>query len=290
MIKKLIAIAISVLFVCSPSSQSNTKDSLSLMPPITDSYIGSIEDIRFVDLQIDAVTIDMHRYLGWFFDKKDMMKKASVKAIDDLRTIKDYLQKISFTDDLSELRDVNLTIIDMLIQTYNNIDIKQEEVIRKDFAEYREIYCQYIKKFEEYSQKQSSVEKLSDCLIISDPNEEDNIFDLEKRITLLSEILDAEEYSPVLFEAFNKWRTQKQLFWHGLSNMSEIPNWEYNLKRWKVVQTIKKYIETNSDDVWAKTQVRLLLDLPNVGRGGHFGNDVLGMRKINLDEEQGRRK
>ena len=130
------------------------------VPVINNSYQGNLDDIRFIELQIDAVTTDMYRYLGWFFDEKDMMKRASIKAISDLRTIKDYLQQISFTDDLLELRDINITIIDNLIQTYDNIDIKQEEEIRKDFDEYSEIFCQYIKKFEEYSSKHNFVGKL----------------------------------------------------------------------------------------------------------------------------------
>ena len=96
------------------------------------------------------------------------------------------------------------------------------------------------------------------------------VFNPEKGIILLLEILDSNEYSPVLFEAFRSWRLETQFFWHGMSNMSDIPNWEYNLKRWQVIKTIKKYIESNPDDVWAKAQVRLL-DLPNIHRGGHFG-------------------
>ena len=43
-----------------------------------------MDDIRFVELQIEAVTNDMYRYLGWFPDEKEMLKKESVKAIDDL--------------------------------------------------------------------------------------------------------------------------------------------------------------------------------------------------------------
>ena len=57
--------------------------------------------------------------------------------------------------------------------------------------------------------------------------------------------------------------------------MSEINNWKYNLKRWQAIQTIRHYLKTNPDDAWAKTQINLLLALPNITRGGSFGNDNL---------------
>jgi len=79
----------------------------------------------------------------------------------------------------------------------------------------------------------------------------------------------------VLFEVFYKWRTQTQSFWHGMSNMSEIPNWQYNLKRWQVIKTIKRYLKTHPDDAWANAQLGLLLSLPNIYRDGPFGNDNL---------------
>ncbi len=254
---------------------NQTAEQKRSMPSIGDSYQGNLDDMRFVELQVDAVMTDMHRYLGWFPDEKEMLKKASAIAIHDLGTIKDYLQKISFTDDLLGFRDTHLTIIDKLIQTYDNIDTKQEEEISKSFDECSEIYCQYIKKFKEYSQKHNPVEDLSliqntDCLIMSEPNG----FDIEKEIDCLSEILDSRIYSPVLFDAFCRWRTQKQFFWHGMSNRSDIPNYKYNLKRWKVVQTIRRYLKTNHDD-WAEAQANLLLALPNIARGSFFGNDNL---------------
>jgi len=60
-----------------------------------------------------------------------------------------------------------------------------------------------------------------------------------------------------------------------MSNMSEIPNWQYNLKRWQVIKTIKRYLKTHPDDAWANAQLGLLLSLPNIYRDGPFGNDNL---------------
>lgn len=117
--------------------------------------------------------------------------------------------------------------------------------------------------------------RLSECLLMAEPNDSgDGTFDPEKGIVLLSDILDRQKYSPVLFDTFYKWRTQTQFFWHGMSNMSYIPNWQYNLKRWQAVQTIRQYLKTKPDDVWANAQISLLLSLPNIARGGFFGNDT----------------
>lgn len=310
----------------------------SLMPVVSNSYEPSLEDIGFVELQTSAVTIDMYRYLGWFPEEKEMIKKASVKAISDLKTIKNYLRQLSFTGDLIELKDMHLAIIDMLVQIYDGIELKSTDDIEKAFAESNGLYSQYSEKFREAIKKYMPVEKLpedfnvmeqevklvqsqkdkesylnavelikekrfshaykdladlrekykdtafehcimlkmSDCPIMTEPNnQDDSIYNPEKGIELLSDILDTGKYSPVLFEVFYKWRTQTQAFWHGMSNTSEIPNWEYNEKRWSVIQTIKQYVNDNPDDVWAKAQVNLLLGLPNIARGSPMGNSNL---------------
>jgi len=304
----------------------------SSMPAVSNSYEPSLDDIRFVELQFSAVITDMYMYLGWFPEEKEMLKKASVKAISDLKTIKDYLRQLNFTGDLIELKDMHLAIIDMLVQIYDGIELKSTDDIKRAFAEFNGLY--YSEKYEEALKQYKSLEKLPEdydlkepecaynqqdketylnaiefvkekrfdqaykdlvrlrekykdtafehcimlkmsyCLIMAEPNERgDSEFNSEKKgIALLSDILDAGEYSPVLFDAFYKWRTMTQLFWHGMSNMSEIPNWEYNEKRWSVIQTVKQHIKDNPDDVWAKTQMNLLLSLPNIKRGGPFGN------------------
>jgi len=118
--------------------------------------------------------------------------------------------------------------------------------------------------------------RISDCLLMVDSDIRKDMFKAsEEGIKILSEIVDKNKYSPVLYEAFYKWRTKTQEFYHGMSNMSEIPNKEYNQKRWQIVQTIKKYLVDNPNDLWAKTQIDLLLSLPNIQRGGPMGNDNL---------------
>ena len=60
-----------------------------------------------------------------------------------------------------------------------------------------------------------------------------------------------------------------------MSNMSSIPNQEYNIKRWRVIETIHDYLDRNPKDAWANRQVKSLLAIPNITRGGDMGNDNL---------------
>ena len=94
----------------------------------------------------------------------------------------------------------------------------------------------------------------------------------EEGIKILLDILNKKTYSPLFYEAFHKWRTKDQFFYHGASNTSEITNDKYNEKLWQVVQVIKDYLRDNPDDLWAEYQVDALLNLGNIGRGGMYGN------------------
>ncbi len=141
-----------------------------LMPAIGEAYETSLDDIRFVELQIEAVTIDMHRYLGWFPEEKKMIKKASVKALDDLELIKDYLRQLDFAGQLIELKKSNLAITDKLIGIYDGIESKTQEDIKKSFAEFNNLYSHYSQKLEEVIKKNESVAKLPEDF---DPRKEE---------------------------------------------------------------------------------------------------------------------
>ena len=78
---------------------------------------------------------------------------------------------------------------------------------------------------------------------------------------------------------------------HGMSNMSSIPNKEYNIKRWEIIQTIKQHLKDNKDDVWAKEQVELLLSLHNITRGGAYGNwNLMDWGRLYMDLESEQKK
>ena len=120
--------------------------------------------------------------------------------------------------------------------------------------------------------------RMSDCLLVrtSELRQDESIFDAdEKGLKLLSKILERKRYSPVIHDAFYRWRTTTQYNVYGMSEKAEIPNETYNRKRWEIIQLIKRYLVDNPTDKWAKTQVSLLLTLPNIRRSGEFGNDNL---------------
>jgi len=156
---------------CRPFAKANqTAKQKNSIPLISEPYAASVDDLRFVELQIEAVTIDMYRYLGWFPDEKEILKKASVKAIDNLEVIRDYLQQLDFTGQLIELKKSNLANIDKLIQIYDGIELKSTDDIKKAFAEFNDVYSQYSEKLGKSIKENQPVVKLPEDF---DPGEEE---------------------------------------------------------------------------------------------------------------------
>jgi len=318
----------------SRSGQNNEQGSQLLK--VGDLDKPGLEDLRYVELQISAVTVDMQRCLGWFPEEKGMMKEAAVKAVDELKGIRDYLVQLELTGNLVKLREIGLAVINKLTNIYNGIESKKTEDISEEFVAFNNLYRQYSEALEktfnwhepdkklpddynsieeetkliqdEQDRKKyleavrliengkfghacKSLESLkgkykdtnfedcirlriSDCLVTPTDEDGDEATPGQKRgIELLANIIGKEQYSPVLYQAFYKWRTQTQACKYGMSNMSVIPNGNYNRKRWKAIQTIKQYIRVEPDDKWAIAQLNMLLVLPNINRGGPFGND-----------------
>ena len=119
---------------------------------------------------------------------------------------------------------------------------------------------------------------LSDCLFMMDSQEataQDGMELPDQGIKFLLDAMDQNEYSPVLYDIFFTWRSNYQGLYNGMSNSSEIPNAKYNEKRYQVYRTLKKYSREHPDDKRAKEQIALLINLPNIERGGAFGNSAL---------------
>ena len=95
----------------------------------------------------------------------------------------------------------------------------------------------------------------------------------EDQIIKNADWIFAKEYSPLFLEFFVRWRTITQEMDHGMSNWSSIPNWEYNLKRKKLIKKITAHADKNPADAWARLQCRRLIDLDNIQRGTLYGND-----------------
>ena len=333
-----------VFFVCSASLAIEPQ---LLGPSASEAGIFKMEDslveMRFLNLQFDAVLTDMDLYVGWLPEEKDAMKDASQKAIADLEAIKSALKNLTGPDEFIGLKNDMLQFIGALISIYAGVEKKTPEEIQNAFELFYGSYSRYSAQLKEtleerrhlstnFSQdydaanemlgllrdehdveayKRSAAFKESgdfeqahlgfsklikkhentsagDCVkfrlsdLLSDAFMSDS--DAARRLSadaysdslrLLSEIIDGSRYSPVLYESFYRWRTVTQELEHGMSNISDIPNAEYNKKRWQVIQVINRYLRNNPDDVWAKGQRDLLLDLPNIYRGGEYGNDNL---------------
>jgi len=318
--------------------------SLFLVCLFTGTSLGSniqdgLDELTYAELQISAITTDMRLYLGWFPEEKELMGKASQKALKDLDEVKRFLTSLDIPDELTAVKKKELKLIASLEAIYTGVEKKEMERIKQEFVLFREFYSQYLEEVKKFPNEYRFPEKLPngfvdplskefnlienqedkevylnavklmksgtfseaysdfnylkdkyestffadcvklricECLLAGDSSMQGKVEELSKKaFSILSDTLDSPAYSPVLYEAFYRWRTRTQTHWHGMSNMSNIPNKKYNKKRRQAIQTIKQYLKINPDDKWAKTQISLLLTLPNIGRGGAFGNDNL---------------
>lgn len=147
----------------------------------------------------------------------------------------------------------------------------------KNYNQAYEILSQLRVKYEGLPLESCILLRISDCGLKadSDLDVKDKLQMKEDGLDVLTQIVNKTTYSPVLYEAFYKWRTTEQYYNHGMSNMSHIPNKEYNKKRREIIQVIKKRLKDVPDDLWAQEQVDLLLSLPNITRGGPMGNHNL---------------
>jgi len=131
---------------------------------------------------------------------------------------------------------------------------------------------------------------LSDCLLKAFYGSNKAISSLEnpeeKGKDILEDIVNGNDYSPVLFDVFLRWRTLTQSLEYGMSNFSKIPNWEYNKKRKRLIEIIKTYAKEHPDDIWPRKQIELLLFLPNISRGALMGNyNLMFLADLYLDTE-----
>ena len=320
--KKIISILFLFLFLIRPASAvSSVKDDFDIL--------------RFKEMQILAINVEVMLSLGWSDNDKKSIKLAGDQAIRDLNILRGNVTKLDVSKEVEPYKRTLLGLIDRFTKLYTDLDKKDDDEIKKGYDGIRSytenqsknvgpIYSKYIeqdgfgfpdnfdqtkeeasfasskedddaylsaiklikeRKFEEAHAMLLKLEpkyknsifgtclslRISDCLIWDQGGYGDEL----KGKEILTKIVGKKQYAPILFEAFKKWRSVTQSHDYGVSNMSLIPNDEYNAKRWELVQIIKEYLKKNPNDVWAKAQVNLLLALPNIGRGGLMGNDNL---------------
>ena len=114
--------------------------------------------------------------------------------------------------------------------------------------------------------------RLGDCAYLGGPFEdksEDAYPD-----AFYAQVLD-HGYSPYLAEAYRKWLATTQMYWHGVSNFSEIPTAKYHARKQQVLRVIGAHLKGYPDDPAALAQQAFLRQLPDIQRGGPMGSSVL---------------
>jgi len=292
-----------------------------------------LDNVRFWELQLEAVATEMHLFLGWHSDEKAMIRKAGKEAVARLKDIKKQIRKVqppSPDVDLSEgLRTVATALQgfyrkaarldeaqrkaehDTVQETYRAYganrgrfqmasptpDRKETECPKPEFAseEHEQKYQQAQELMEKrryadalqilkeldgsYSMNGFILVDMAVCLAkgsLGRPDSADGAKSPEEEaLDLLDQLMSSGQYSPVLAKAFLMWRTLTQTQFYGVSNYSEIPNWDYNERRMELVQVVKERLKEQPEDSWAYAQKEELLSLPNIERGGFMGNTNL---------------
>ena len=88
--------------------------------------------------------------------------------------------------------------------------------------------------------------------------------ELEVGVACLARVVNTDRYSPSLAKAWVKWRVRHQLYWHGASNSSEMPNALYNSARQRLLDVIILHLVANPTDTVAREQMKILRESPNV--------------------------
>jgi hypothetical protein len=103
----------------------------------------------------------------------------------------------------------------------------------------------------------------------------------ETGVKYLWSILGQHTYSPVLYEAWRKWRAMTQMD-YGASHSSEIPNGLYDSTRFAILRMIGQHIEQNPHDLWAYRQFFCILEVEIIHRFGpyEYGNQSAVERGI----------
>jgi len=260
LVKELESLGIQLDRLTVPSELRHLKDSLlEITTRLQDLYDGiEVRDPEYVNEENEIMNQMYKEYSEEFLDIAAMLEEeGAIAGVPD--TVNQTDEELKLIPDEAD----------------KELYLKAKALIEVDKCkEAQDILCHLGKRYTNQPFDLVIMIRLSDCTLRSrsDLEEDDPFYSNDEGLLFLSKILDSYTYSPVLYEAFFKWRTATQSHWHGSSNMSHIPNDEYNEKRWQVVQLIKRHFKLNPDDKWALAQARALLSLPNIQRGCHFGN------------------
>ncbi len=237
--------------------------------------------------------------------QKDLYKDVDSKSDEQIQAFYKYFQALLDTSSnnlakkmdqyltLKKLGD-DFTVLGEEIRSFS--DVKDRELFVKadnfmknlSFKAAYDILTGLIEKYRNTPAEASILMRMSDCILISDTDLPEDMTTQDEGFNLLDQALSRKQYSPALYDVYFRWRTMDQEINHGVSNYSEIPNWEYNERKMEIVKVLEEYSKTHPDDNWAKGQVIALLTLENIVRGEPFGNSNLrffGLLYMNLDKK-----
>ena len=292
-------------------------------------------ELQYYALKLQAVEIDIHRWMGWGELPKSEWPKELELSMARYSQLKVELDSLLIADGLKSAKDVLLEYLESSREMYRSLPQLDDERIKAKLAQHakqtavvnqalQDVFDRYFKgadvsgddslihelnlfvdpkdraAFQEAVEQGSRqhctkarvllgpllkthkgtpregsiLARIIDCYQISPP-ENDNGDELSGYLSQLHDFLTSGLYSPVMADLFGRWRTAEQMFNHGMSNMSDIPNDEYLSVQWKAALAIFEHLGRYPDDPWAKRQLALLMTLGNIERGGLMGNSNL---------------
>jgi hypothetical protein len=119
--------------------------------------------------------------------------------------------------------------------------------------------------------------KMADCWLHSDhfanmmEQGDADLVSGDEGLKYLTRVVESKFYSPVLAEAFLRWRVTEQSK-RGDSNYAVIPNHYYNKIRTELIEVIQAHIAKHPADAWAQQQLTNLVLADNIKRGLGISN------------------
>lgn len=142
--KKIIVLVISLLLSGCVSSKVVTKN-INVSPPgeSTLSTGDALDALRYCELMINEVEIEMSLFLGWHPDNKKAMAMAAKDAIKKLDEMKKFINWLKLPKEVLGVKDFELSTLYGLKLIYTSVENKSSKTIDKEFKEMRDL-CAYI--------------------------------------------------------------------------------------------------------------------------------------------------
>ena len=119
------------------------------------------DELIFADLQVSAMSIDILKYLKWYPEDLEAIKRVSVRNLENLKEIRAHIRDLVIPEDLAELKDLNLGLMDKVACLYTDMEIKSPEQIGEELNSLKLLYMAFAREFEKYTAQYGPKEKVS---------------------------------------------------------------------------------------------------------------------------------